>query len=184
MRRFHICLIFIILSLALTGFTVRPLEQFPSEADQNVAGSILTKPQGDGPFPAVVMLHTCGGVGYHLNRWRRLLDEAGYVVLLVDSFTPRGAGVVCDNWNVSVDEVAADALAAAAHLRKLPFVDGSRIGVVGFSYGAMAGLRLASEGYVKRQGDRRHRGTRPNHEHSARPNGRRSRAFRIVQRCK
>ena len=86
-----------------------------------------------------------------MGEWAETLAAAGYVVLKVDSFGPRGQRSVCDRWTVTVDQVAADALAAAAHLRKLPFVDGDRIAVVGFSYGAMAGLRLASASYVKQQ---------------------------------
>jgi dienelactone hydrolase len=108
-------------------------------------------PNGEGPHPAIVMLHTCGGIGSHLNPWAAWLMRDGYVVLKVDSFGPRGVQSVCDRWTVSVDQVAADALAAAEHLRKLPFVRQDRIAVVGFSYGAMAGLRLASASYLKRK---------------------------------
>jgi dienelactone hydrolase len=40
-----------------------------------------------------------------------------------------------------------DAFAALAHLRMQPFVDARRIGVMGFSYGATATLRLTSSRY-------------------------------------
>ena len=53
-------------------------------------GRLLRPPDGDGPFPAVVLLHGCDGmhnddpwVENHHLRW-------GYVLLEVDSFGPRG----------------------------------------------------------------------------------------------
>jgi dienelactone hydrolase len=120
---------------------------FPAEPRQGSVYRSLSRPEGAGPFPAVVLLHTCAGVRDHVLTWADWLREQGYVALITDSFTPRGAGIVCGRFQVSVDEVAADAFAAAAHLRSLPFVDGGRVGAMGFSYGAMAGLRLASSGY-------------------------------------
>jgi dienelactone hydrolase len=110
----------------------------------------LRRPAGDGPFPAVVLLSTCAGVSSALHEWADRLQTAGYVALVVDSFGPRGVSSVCDSFVVSLDDVAGDALAARDYLRTLAFVDNSRIGAMGFSYGAMAGLRLASAGYMRR----------------------------------
>jgi poly(3-hydroxybutyrate) depolymerase len=47
---------------------------FPSVATANVpAGpqikAWLTKPAGEGPFPAVIVLHSCAGVGPHTYAW-------------------------------------------------------------------------------------------------------------------
>lgn len=110
----------------------------------------LSRPVGDGRFPAVVLLHTCAGRSPTLDDWAAKLTSAGYVTLIIDSLGPRGVANNCGSFAVSVDDVAGDALAAAAYLRSLPFVNGDRIGAMGFSYGAMAGLRLASTGYMKR----------------------------------
>ena len=61
----------------------------------------LFKPAGAGPFPAVVMMHGCSGIYSNSNptsgvasinrEWGDRLVAAGYVALLVDSFTPRNA---------------------------------------------------------------------------------------------
>lgn len=48
---------------------------------------------------------------------------------------------------MSLDEVVTDAFAALEHLRTRPYVDGRRVGVMGFTYGAMAALRLTSPSY-------------------------------------
>lgn len=51
----------------------------------------LFKPKGQGPFPALVLLHQCGRLFYNeamLNWAHKALDK-GYVVLLLDSFIQR-----------------------------------------------------------------------------------------------
>ena len=56
----------------------------------------LAKPEGPGPFPAVIGLHGCAGMSDTTKR--KLVDELvgwGYVVLLVDSFATRGIDHAC-----------------------------------------------------------------------------------------
>ena len=56
----------------------------------------LTKPQGDGPFPAVVMLHPCPGpMPEYEETWVDRFTSWGYVTFRVDSFGPRGESSVC-----------------------------------------------------------------------------------------
>ncbi|MGD9061864.1 MAG: hypothetical protein PVF72_15600, partial [Desulfobacterales bacterium] len=56
----------------------------------------LTKPQGDGPFPAVVLLHDCRGpMPEYEVPWIERLTNWGYVTFRVDSFGPRGESSVC-----------------------------------------------------------------------------------------
>src|SRR5690242_8795390 len=56
--------------------------------------ALLIKPEGDGPFPAIVMLHDCSGLGPRGSgaprRWANELVPQSYVVIIPDSFTPRG----------------------------------------------------------------------------------------------
>src|SRR5882672_5308507 len=70
----------------------------------------LSKPDGPGPFPAVVIVHDCSGLGPRSSgapdRWARELLGEGYVILIPDSFTTRGhAGGVCTNPSPSRTEV-------------------------------------------------------------------------------
>src|SRR5215831_5358009 len=56
----------------------------------------LAKPEGAGPFPAVVGLHGCAGM--HDMTRQRLTDDLvawGYVILLVDSYATRGIEHAC-----------------------------------------------------------------------------------------
>ena len=132
---------------------------FPSEAvpflrPANSKQTMLFRPSdGAGPFPAVILLPTCGGMAPHVLDWAERLTKAGYVALTVESNMPRGIAVSCNrNPRVKYDDVAADAAAALEHLRNLPLVKRDSIGLMGFSYGAGAGLRLASGSYRKRMG--------------------------------
>lgn len=118
----------------------------PDAATPALTGS-LTRPDGPGPFPAVVLLHTCSGIGPRFEpEWARWFRADGYVALLVDSFSQRGISNVCapGSPGPTMSQVGRDALAALDHLRSLPFVDGRRIAVVGWSYGGGAVLNLAA----------------------------------------
>jgi dienelactone hydrolase len=108
----------------------------------------LTKPAGAGPFPAVVILHDCSGLGTKSSgapwRWSTVLTGRGYVTIWPDSFASRGRpkGVCVDARppRITHEERAGDAYAALAHLRSLPFVDAERVAVMGGSHGGSSTL--------------------------------------------
>lgn len=106
--------------------------------------NVIFKPTGAGPFPAVVLMHTCGGVkDPHIKQHAQELLADGYVVLPVDSFGPRGFEN-CATRVLSGSAGVVDAYAALAHLASKSFVDKSRIFQVGYSWGAVTSAWLAS----------------------------------------
>ncbi|MFQ5897865.1 MAG: dienelactone hydrolase family protein [Candidatus Methylomirabilia bacterium] len=106
---------------------------------------ILAKADGDGPFPAVVLLHGCSGIRPLYRAWVARLVVWGYVALQVDSFNPRGKTYICDKLlAISSFERAKDAHAAKAYLAGLPFVRGDRIAVLGWSHGGSATLEAVN----------------------------------------
>ena len=107
----------------------------------------LSKPDGAGPFPAIVYLHGCNGLS-STGRARigALLTGWGYVALAVDSFTSRGIKEACHG---AMPARQADAMGALLYLSSLPSVDAKRIAVVGSSQGGIVALRLASPQDVK-----------------------------------
>ena len=117
----------------------------PPPAD--IIDGYLVKPQGTGPFAALVYLHGCGGLpkafkeGDTSGGYSERLAEWGYVVLVVDSFTSRGIKQSCAGASVSR---LADALGALSYLARQPFVNPDRVGVIGFSQGAIAALQAVS----------------------------------------
>ncbi len=106
----------------------------------------LTKPEGDGPFSAVVVLHGCDGLSKDAPKFiAQFVAGLGYVSLTVDSFATRGIKNACtqDAPRLLLTRQG-DALGALSYLSNLPFVDSQRIAVIGYSQGAMVALLLAS----------------------------------------
>jgi len=122
-------------------------------ADPDVAGGDiavngrLSKPKGKGPFPAVVLLHTCGGLRPHVAvDWPRFLSELGYVALAVDSFGSRGLGPCPNGLSPPAPgakifasrAMMSDADGALDWLERQSFVEQGRTAVMGFSLGGLA----------------------------------------------
>lgn len=104
-------------------------------------------------MPAILLMHGCGGlytpsgnISSRMMRMGNLLQEMGYAILYLDSFTPRGIKQVCTSKHASAKVSplarARDAEAAIRWLRKQANVDRNRIGVLGWSHGADAVLHL------------------------------------------
>ena len=133
------------LCAALSGCAAPP----PASFTPSIPMEVL-RPEGDGPFPAVVILHDCSGLGPRSShspaRWGKELQSRGYVVVIPDSFTTRGhADGVCTDPSPSRLEVAPsrrvrDAYEALDYARSLPYVDGAHVGVMGGSHGGSSTL--------------------------------------------
>lgn len=108
----------------------------------------LTKPEGEGPFPAMVLLHGCGGMkSSYPHRWDQRLAEWGYVSLQVDSLTPRKISSICAGGMIAIETLsyrANDAYLAKAYLASLDFVDADRIGVMGWSHGGTTAVKTVN----------------------------------------
>ena len=109
--------------------------------------AFLSRPadQGDAPRPALVLLHGCSGlvnkaghVTAHYRSWTRALLQKGYVVLAVDSATPRGFGQTCSatpDRNTMWRDRPKDAYAALQYLQSQRFVQADHVGLIGWSQG-------------------------------------------------
>ncbi|CAA7617904.1 dienelactone hydrolase family protein [Magnetospirillum sp. SS-4] len=127
-------------------------------------GMGIFKPDGPGPFPALVLFHQCAGLGQNGKRpnasmidWARKAVARGYVALLIDAMGPRDIDTVCygpRNGLVFARGVK-DAFQAADHLRRLDYVDRDRVALAGYSWGAMVGLLASSKGWSEVLGDGR-----------------------------
>ena len=107
----------------------------------------LAKPDGAGPFPAVIGLHGCAGM--HDTTKQRLADDLvarGYVVLLVDSYATRGIDHACTSTAFATFlRCRPDACGALVFLARQTFVDPHRVA-------AVASLKLVSRVVARRGG--------------------------------
>jgi dienelactone hydrolase len=120
----------------------------------------LSRPEGDAPRPALVLMHGCSGLLDRQGRmfgiyraWTRTLVMQGYVALMVDSAGSRGFGQTCapgperaTMWR----DRPRDAYAALQYLQALPFVQADRVGLIGWSQGGGAVLRTVNDKSVGR----------------------------------
>ncbi|HSI01982.1 MAG TPA: dienelactone hydrolase family protein [Reyranella sp.] len=120
------------------------------QAITELAGE-LHRPAGAGPHPALVALHGCGGRGprEYEDALAARFTALGYVLLIVDSFGPRGIANRCVDAasEESVDRVM-DAYGGLLYLAGQPFVDPERVAAVGYSQGAMVALSAAALGGI------------------------------------
>jgi len=134
--------IFIIILFSACANTVK--FEYEDPWASNVGDTItirgyLSRPEGEGPFPAVILLHGCGGIKTRSKIWASKLNEWGYVSLIVDSFGPRFISGTCGRGSMKAER-AHDAQAAKTYLEKIPYVDSRYIGIMGFSAGANSAI--------------------------------------------
>ena len=129
---------------------------FPAEAEEpgfftNTARMGVFKPTAAGPFPALILLHSCAAVDFdpqHMAYWVSRALKAGYVAFVVDSWSQRDISELCQS---SPDPVflrthiairTRDAYDALEHLAKFDFIDKARIAAIGFSNGGRVAYQL------------------------------------------
>ena len=134
----------------------KPDLTFPREAKELSFFSPLAmgiwKPKGEGPFPALIIVHTCGGLSQQISFWRKEAIRRGYVAFVLDSFGPRGGGTCVPTPPASMARTVIDVVQAAEHLATFPFVEKSKIAMVGMSWGGIAGLLIANPDSVPASG--------------------------------
>ena len=119
---------------------------FRNETQDLALGGLLFVPEGDGPFPAAVVIHGSGTSrrdnGWYLTLTKHL-QESGIVVLLPDK---RGSEKSEGNWRTSsFEDLATDTRAAIKYLRTQESVPISGIGLIGMSQGGWIAPLVASQ---------------------------------------
>ena len=125
----------------------------PHQVDIPASGGLtlhaqLYKPDGDGPFPTVIALHGCGGLGdpaepvkRRYRDWAELLLKDGKAVLLPDSYGSRELGPQCrvsERRILARRERVTDIMASRQWLLQQPWTARDRISLMGWANGASA----------------------------------------------
>jgi len=135
----------------LKGYRLSRPDFFSFDTDYGAKlNALMIKPPDFDPskkYP--VLIYVYGGPGSqtvvnawdtdsrHRQLWHKMLTQNGYIMFTVDN---RGTGGRGKDWMKVVyrqlgEAEVQDQLAGVQYLRKLPYVDGTRIGVWGWSYG-------------------------------------------------
>jgi dienelactone hydrolase len=114
-----------------------PLVGYLARPDAGLSRLAGGAARGEAPYPAVVVLHGCGGISSHSIGIADKLGSWGYVALAIDSLGPRGIASACGGGVVAQPY---DAHAALRYLAQQEFVDPVRIAVLGQSMGGGAAL--------------------------------------------
>jgi dienelactone hydrolase len=115
-------------------FKIRLAKQKGLPAPEGIPGlpvkATLTKPEGKGPFPAIVMFPNGGGWPDTPRHWRKRLNTWGYATLEVGA----------ENEVTNTMLPSSVAIGALKYLQEVPYVDSDRVAVMGWSMGAETAL--------------------------------------------
>ncbi|MEU3186286.1 alpha/beta fold hydrolase [Streptomyces sp. NPDC006923] len=105
----------------------------------------ITRPAGDGPHPAVVLVHGFGAThDMRLDQYEQAFASAGMVTLSFD-FRHLGASEGTPRQQISIPRQRADIDAALDFVRRDPRVDPARVALWGTSLGATHVLLAAAD---------------------------------------
>lgn len=125
-----------------------PADELARHLDEH---NVVLMPEGEGPFPAVLLLHACFGNLGHVDRWARTLQSRGFAAVVVNSMSARGLQghfdnvAVCSGLVLRPEDRARDITVTVEMLRKIGPVDMNRISVVGFSHGGWTVLEYLGQ---------------------------------------
>ena len=106
-----------------------------------------------GRMPAVVLVHSSGGITPQVDPWARELNEIGIAVFILDSFTGRGVGEgIVPESRVSFFTMLVDAYRALELLSNHSQIDPSRIAIMGFSRGGRVAMYASLKRFQRMHG--------------------------------
>ena len=143
------------------GYTnVIPIPVPENDPQVKAIAGALFKPEGKGPFPAIIYMSGCAGLSIppDMAQQKAVIDHyvaQGKAVLILNSLTPRGTpNEVCDRTaEMSIYmHRADDAYSAQKALAAMPDIDGKRIFLQGYSHGANAATLAVNPKVVQEHG--------------------------------
>lgn len=128
------------------GANASELTNVSIEVDDLTLNAYLAQPEGDGTFPAVLMIHEWWGLRPDMIEKADALAAEGYVVLAVDSYR----GIVATSvpgallHNITYDQtlIDADMVAFYDYLVGLDNVDNEQVAVMGYCFGGRQSIQF------------------------------------------
>ena len=124
-------------------------EMIEFETDGASAQGYLARPEGDGPFPGVIVVQEWWGIEDHIKDVARRFAGEGFAAFAPDLYH----GKVVDEPNeaqklmmeLDRDRASQELVKAAEYLSRQPYLDGRGIGAIGFCMGGGLSLTLACD---------------------------------------
>jgi carboxymethylenebutenolidase len=126
----------------------RDLQYYPGHPE---TVGYLAVPEGEGPFPALVIVHEWNGLVERVREVADAFAAEGYVTLAADLYSGRTGSNPEENMALvqetrgDMDEVVANLDAATAYLKSRPDVSG-RVGAMGWCFGGGIALSFGLDG--------------------------------------
>lgn len=101
----------------------------------------LARPEGEGPFPGVIVIHEIFGMNENIRDIARRFADVGYAALAVDLFSGRNRTVCMFRFMGQMflkslnNESLNDLKGSLTYLTEQPGIDDSRVGAIGFCMG-------------------------------------------------
>jgi carboxymethylenebutenolidase len=137
----------LVLSVVIDGMQDgQRLKGLTNESFGNVR-AFVAKPAGNGPFPAVVMVHEFWGLRQEIVDKAKLLSNEGYVVIAPDTYRNQRTDwlprAIFLSATTPKDRVNLDMTTVFATLEQRVDIDPKRIAVMGFCYGGSVALNFS-----------------------------------------
>lgn len=123
-----------------------PVQARADNIDQRIAMLAphfnVVRPEGEGPFPVVAMLHGCGGPRPFIADMAQIAADAGAAAIVIDSYKPRrisrvaAFATVCTGMRLQGRERAGDLYAVLAWARRQAWAAPDHFAAIGWSHGS------------------------------------------------
>jgi carboxymethylenebutenolidase len=103
----------------------------------------IARPKADGKYPAIIVMHENRGLLEHIKDVTRRVATAGFAAVAIDVLSREGgADKLSDQaaYNASLSkrapaDMVKDFTSALDHMKAQPYVNGAKLGAVGFCFG-------------------------------------------------
>ena len=118
-----------------------------------IVDALITYPEGEGPFPLLLIVHSSGGADEFTANWlefmrdqQKPLLDMGIATMYLDNFSARGAKhTYTDQSKASLWSTYIDVFMALDYLSKDPKINIKKVGISGYSRGGNLSIMAAEK---------------------------------------
>lgn len=132
---------------------MQEFESFGCQHGELALEGLVARPQGTGPFPTVIVMHSALGLRHQVRGTAERLVAQGYLAVATDMYGPEiqaggqeAAGLAYQRFHEEPGLLRKRVVAWFDAVAARPDVDASRIVAIGYCFGGMCVLELARSG--------------------------------------